>query len=776
MHKRRLDVRGCVHPRYKNGLLNSWSLALIAMVALGLFSTQVRAAKTTEPESLKTIVATQSPPRTAHIYKLKDLGATKPLEFRGVDHSMWLPLSTRLDEIVVSAKLKLNYTFSPSLLADLSQFKVLVNEEALATVQASKGKLGMPQTTEIELDPRFFTDFSKLRLQFIGHYTMDCEFPFHTSLWGNISNESTLEVVTRPLPLRDDLATLPAPFFDRRDARKVVVPMLMTPKPSMETLRDASVLASWFGALAGYRGVQFPTTASTFDQHHSVVLATNEERPEGLNLPKVDAPTIAVASNPRNSSKKMLLLLGKDSAQLQMAVQALVLGQATLTGEKATVTAVQLPARRAAYDAPSMLRTGTKIRVGDLVTSAAELQTKGVFLDPIRLSIRVPPDVFTWEAKGVPVELRYRYTPPRDWGLAHLGIQINDGIVESVALAPQERSGSAKAQRTANFPFSTREGWTSNLNFTVPANRLYRSRQMKISFEIPPTDEGKCRTTYLPDSQAAVDPDSTIDLSGLEHFATMPNLGYFADSGYPFTKYADLAETALILPDVPRSEEIEAALIAMGHFGASTGAAGIRLAVIPASKIHTTGDRDLLIIATGTQSAPLVDWGQDLPARLDSAQRSSSGLQQWVTAGSEWFTRDEPRRVPASGWSQIQAQGPLGALMGFQSPIAKGRSVVVINATEPGSLLAVARALSDPAKSELLHGDLSMLRGDAVDSFRVGAEYRVGHLNWWRWTWFRLHNHPIVLGLLCVIGGLLLALVCFSLMRGLASRRLKQQG
>jgi hypothetical protein len=299
---------------------------------------------------------------------------------------------------------------------------------------------------------------------------------------------------------------------------------------------------------------------------------------------------------------------------------------------------------------------------------------------------------------------------------------------------------------------------------------------LKVNFEIPPTDEGKCRTTYLPGSQAAVDPDSTIDLTGLEHYAKMPNLGFFADSGYPFTKYADLAETALIVPDTPRPEEIEAALATLGHFGASTGVAGVRLTVLPASKVKEAGERDLLVIATGTQAAPLADWGQSLPARFDGAQRSSAGLQRWVSAGAEWFTRDEARQVPTSGWSQIQAQGPLGAMLGFQSPLAKGRSVVAINATDASVLASVTSALSDPARSQLVRGDLAVLRGEAVESFRVGEEYQVGELSWWRWTWYRLHNHPIILGLLCVVGGLVLALLLFSLMRGVASRRLQAKG
>jgi hypothetical protein len=191
-------------------------------------------------------------------YSLKDLGAIGALQFSGVDHSIYLPLSVRLDETVVSARLRLVHTFSPSLLPDISQLKVMVNDEPLATVVATRGRLGTPQVTEVVLDPTYFTEFAKLRLQFIGHYATDCEYPLHSSLWAQVSPASTLEIVTRPLALASDLALLPAPFFDRRDAAPLTLPFVLPARPSLGTVRAAGVLASWFGAQADYRPARFP--------------------------------------------------------------------------------------------------------------------------------------------------------------------------------------------------------------------------------------------------------------------------------------------------------------------------------------------------------------------------------------------------------------------------------------------------------------------------------------------------------------------------------------
>jgi len=706
-------------------------------------------------------------------FTLRELGAARPLEFRGTDHSIYLPLTVRLDEAIVSARLRMGYTFSPALLPELSQFKVMVNDEALGTVVVTKDNRGTPQKTDVSLDPRFFTEFSKLRLQFIGHYTYDCEFPFHTSLWANISNESVLELVTKPLALSNDLALLPAPFFDVRDSRRLVLPFVFSAKPELTTVRNAGVLASWFGALAAYRGAQFPVLTDTLPKQHAVVLATNDDRPASLKLPKVETPTILVMPHPADPAIKLLVVLGRDAAQLKTATDALVLGQAMLTGERVQVQSVKYPERRPAYDAPTMAKTGTVVKLGELVSSPDELQTRGVQLNPISVNLRLPADIFTWESKGMPIDMRYRYTPPRELGLGGLSVHINNQLVESMLLRP---AGAAAHADKVAVPFLDNNTAVARQDVTVPAFHLGATNRLDFRFDIPPPEEGRCRTTWLSGSHAAVDPDSTIDLTKLEHYAALPNLAFYASSGFPFTKYADLAETAIVLPDTPQREEIEAALTSLGQMGSATGLAGTRLTVLPASRVREAADKDLLMIASGVTPPPLAAWNQTLPARLEQAQRSASVLNRVVNASIEWFTGAVERTLPRDGWATLQAQGPLGAMLGFESPLASGRSVVVINGTEASALPATVNALLDPSKAFHVHGDLTLVRGETVEAFRIGDVYHVGHLSWWRWLWFQLHNHPLLLALLGLLVGVIVALLLYGVLRSIAARRLAVRG
>ena len=139
------------------------------------------------------------PSRTLKL-SFKDMGQAGLMTLRGVESEGSVGMGVRRDEVVESARLRLVFTFSPALLPALSHLKVLFNEELLQTLVLDKDKLGRAQTVELNIDPRYFTDYNRLRFQFIGHYTMECELPTHTSLWASISNESSLDLSLRKVP------------------------------------------------------------------------------------------------------------------------------------------------------------------------------------------------------------------------------------------------------------------------------------------------------------------------------------------------------------------------------------------------------------------------------------------------------------------------------------------------------------------------------------------------------------------------------------------------
>src|SRR5260370_16682258 len=99
--------------------------------------------------------------------------------------------------------------------------------------------------------------------------------------------------------------------------------------------------------------------------------------------------------------------------------------------------------------------------------------------------------------------------------------------------------------------------------------------------------------------QGAILRDSYLDLLGYPHYAPMPNLEIFANAGFPFTRFADLAQTTVVLPAAPTEQEIEMFVTLMGHFGRQTGFPALRVAVADAATLASGAKTDFLLIATG---------------------------------------------------------------------------------------------------------------------------------------------------------------------------------
>src|SRR5690606_38329133 len=105
--------------------------------------------------------------------------------------------------------------------------------------------------------------------------TMQCEDPLHSSLWAKVSNTSQLQLATTPVAMPDDLAILPLPFFDSRDSRLLELPFVFAASPDNPSLEAAGAVASWFGAMASYRGAHFPVTLGQLPaKGNAIVLLT----------------------------------------------------------------------------------------------------------------------------------------------------------------------------------------------------------------------------------------------------------------------------------------------------------------------------------------------------------------------------------------------------------------------------------------------------------------------------------------------------------------------
>ncbi|MCC8391025.1 cellulose biosynthesis cyclic di-GMP-binding regulatory protein BcsB [Paraburkholderia sp. MMS20-SJTR3] len=736
----------------------------------------VAAAATATPTPAATAPA--APGATTTQLSFATLGAYQPLALRGVEDARTVNLGVRLDRVVTAARLRLRYTYSPALVFGLSHLKVSVNNEVVATVPFDREHAGQLVTQDIVLDPRFLTDYNQIGLRLIAHYSLDhCEEPENSALWADVSPSSEFILDTAPIRLPDDLALLPAPFFDRRDAARLRLPFVLPAGAGNATLRSAGVLASWFGAQADYRQARFPALATLPTDAHAVVVARAAQLPAGLTLPPVNGPLLMIADNPLAPGRKLLIVTGRDDAEVDAASTALVLGTTALAGPAVQLARVSAGAPRQPYDAPRWLPVDRPVAFRELIDDPAQLQVRGSSPDAIRLNLRVPADLYSWNGTGVPLKLKYRYTAPTVQNNSALAVQINDQLVKSYRLA---LASADDAQGRLQLPVLSNASTRSSNALDIPAFRVGSSNQLQLRFNLDSQRTGLCQGVASNPVQAAVDPDSTIDFSSFVHFARMPNLAFFANSGFPFTRYADLAQTAIVIPEHPAPQELESLLTMLGHMGQWTGYPALRVQIARPGEIAQLGGKDLLVIG-GNGSAPwLAHWPRALPLSIaGDAQRADGqggpggpGGQGGLARAS--FAVDAQWRNGArlaDGGARIERDGPLAALMGFELPGSKGRSVVALTATDQQHLPQLLDMLEKPERVAQLQGDLALLRDGRLDSMRVGDTYVVGYVPWYARLWSKAIQHPVLLGVLGAFAGLLLAIGAFTALQELAARR-----
>jgi len=752
-------------------------LALLLIGLAGYAPAKPQASRTPEleadrtPASITTSGASSLRAETRRL-SLEQIGGQTTFSLRSTEGSTAMTFGGRNDELVTAATLTLRYTYSPSLIPAQSHIKVLINDEMVGVAPITKENAGQVVVHKIDIDPRVIADFNRLKLQSVAHYAQECEDPLNSALWIDISGSSELELTVRPLVLNSDLALLPEPFFDKRDLTRLILPFILPARPSLPTLHAAAVAASWFGQLAAWRGARFPVHLGELPRGHAVVLAANGERPAFLaQQPAVEGPTLSIMTNPADGFSKLLLILGRDGNDLKTAAEALVLGSAALSGTRVLVREVKAGAARQAYDAPNWVRPDRPTKLGELIDSPNELQVEGHVPDFIRVKLRIPPDLFTWHSRGVPIDLKYRYTArPAQAGGAKLDMGINDEPVRSFVLKASGEDSTVARVRLALLD----DGLLSDEDRAlIPAFKLGSRNELQFGFSFAINREGSCRNTQLEHVRAMMDADSQVDFSGFPHYAALPHLGYFATAGFPFTKYADLSQTVVVVPQVPTPPDIETVLALMGRMGQSTGYPAVRVRLAGPNDEAMFKDADLLLVGTSPQQSLLDKWSEHLPAVISGKMRRISRPVRDANALYDWLGFGTPPDPTVSARVRLEGSGPLAALLAFESPVSAKRSVVAVTAVAPEHLGQVLDALENPGRVRAMHGSAVFVHPRKVESHLAGDIYYVGDLPVWTVTWFHLSGHPILAAIMALLAASMFAFSLRRVLERVRARRMR---
>jgi cellulose synthase (UDP-forming) len=746
-------------------------------------------AQTTVPTAADTMQITDggipahpvAPGSFDNIFSLADVGVPDTIVLRGVDayHSVYF--SVPQTQVVKTATMKLRYHFSPGLIPALSHLKVSLNGTLFATLpvttQPSAINQREPATSPstdnqqtlvvtrnennalleatLTLPAEMLVHDNELTFEFIGHYTMQCEDPSHSTLWSHVDTTSTIELAGALLPLQNDLKLLPLPFYDAAVNLHPVVPIVFLSQPSPKALQAAGIVASWFGILTDFRPVRFPVSLGSIPSGNAIVIGENAaELPASLKISASSGPTVAMRTNPIDPYSKVLVLTGDNPDDLVTAAMALTLQRDLFQSDQVRIPSLKMPAPREPDDAPRWLSTEKITHIGD-IAQTGDLQGDGSV--PVGVYMRLPPDLYPSQ-QNLGFHMGYRYNGIPLANESTLQVYMNNGYVSSTPM-PHTDKASAVLETVVPVP-------------VVNLRPFSNSMMMKFIFLLH--KKGKCEDTAPYNLQGAILKDSYLDIRDIPHWAVLPNLEIFANAGYPFTRKADLADTAVVMPDTSGSDEIEMYLTLMGHFGAQTGYPVLNVTVTNSDGMKSDGRKDYLVLGTVEDQPALSRLSPSLPVSVDG-----SGLHIQDTQGffaplqHAWWKVRSSDHIQSG---QLETAGglPDALIEGIEWPSGSSRSVVIVALRDHNIVPNFLSVFLKTSQSSDISQSVSVLHGTRFVSYRIGNDvYHVGSLSLWTRVNMLFSEFPWLSVVSTLIFCFLMAVIIRAMLRRHARARLQ---
>ncbi len=727
----------------------------------GALLTQQSAGSVARPSSSLPVIAPSQPGQFHDVFTLKEIGSDN-LELRGIDTQSSMFFNLKQTHVVRTAKMHISYSFSPSLLPQLSHIRLLMNGTLFATIQYPPNENTTTGAREMEADFDVPSDLlvrrNELTIEFIGHYTMVCEDPANTALWARVNNSSYLDMAGDILPLADDLKQLPLPFLDRNSIDPPKIPIVFASAPSLKGIQAAGIVASYFGMESENRPAHFPTYIGLLPEGDTILIAENPSMlPAGLNLGNVTQPTVAMRPNPNDAYSKVLVIAGANPEQTLIAAQAVALRSDLLQGATSTVSRLVLPNVSKPDDAPRWARTDQTVSLWDYAT-AESLQNDGSV--PLNVYFRIPPDIFFVQKPNAVLKMIYRYNSIPIGPISSIQVRVNNAFLGSLPLIPGQDP--ARVVKT---------------DIPVPVVNLRPfSNSLSFDFTFQLLKKGGCDDTTPFNMQGAIMRDSYLDLRGYPHYASLPNLELFSNAGFPFTRYADLSQTTVVLPPTPTAQEIELFATLMAHFARQTGMPVLRVSVATADAMKQGADTDFLVLGTGEDQPAFDRLGNALPVNVRAGQvqvRDTMGL--FTPFHHAWWKIPVPDHSESG---ELTASGvPDSVIEGIESPYESGRTLVVINIKDPATYGAFIDTFLKVQQSSDISGTVTVLHGDQFQSFRIGnSVYHVGMLPWWNRLTLWFVDVPWLAAILVTLIAFLLAVWTRIWLRDHARKRLQMEG
>jgi len=641
--------------------------------------------------------ASEGAPVNYH-FTLTTLGAKNGVLLDRENRGQTITISLPSTSLIESGELYVKYSLPEASKGGIGTFDILLNDSALASITPTAediSRRGGDVLVPLPADQLVHENRLTLRLAGAADAACGAEAPASAPI--RIDPETRISFSARRLPVASDLALLPEPFLQRAVSLPQVLPFVFADTPDSITLQAAGVLASWAGTQVYSSTATFPAQLGPVPSGNAVVFLLGNQQIEGLEALPAAVPTVSVIPNPTDPLSRLMVLRAETPERLLQLAQAFSLGQLALAGQTASLETFTMPARRSPNDAPRWIHTD-RVPLSQL-SGAETIAVDGS--NPLNFYLHFAPDFNFGNRKDMYLHLAYSATADALDRRSNIQVRLNGNPAGSVPLT-------VGTNRTADIPMGD-----------LPAAVFANTMQVQF-YGVPPAARACDGSNHF---GATIGKGSFLDMGGAVHLVSLPNLLLFANAGYPFTRYADLSESTVVVPTSPTLAELTLYLDLMGYFGAQTGYPVLRVQVAHAGEEPGLNGKNLLALGTFRDVAVLGDEGITLPFHFDGAAWSLTRRARLFDRFNRWLHPG----AASDGFPMEESSSPDGVIEAIRSPYASDRSIVVIAAKDDAALPAMIAELLNQLPQDSIRDNVSVWQGGSFTSYRLfAAGYSLG--------------------------------------------------
>lgn len=702
---------------------------------------------------------------------LSQMGNSDPIVLSGRRLLSGVTFNMANDLFIDNATLTMKVKASPELVQSDKTLHLMLNGQPMGFLPLEDD--GNEHEYTLEIPEMMLTNANNLSFRLANRDELDesqCLPPLTDNLSLSISPDSSLEYRGRWINGGYSLERLPLPFFDPNRMTATSLPIILSDNPDNAEVTTAAIAASWFGSFShDIKHFDLPVLMDQLPESDGILIGHSGQTIAGVTLPSGNSGQLTIVDNPANPVFKLLLISGDNEKSLREA--ALALSSNKLPQNDHLVVPTQRLAVRKAYDAPRWLDTNKPVTLGQIANGSDDFTRQGINHSPNKFSFRVSPDLFWWDGDTLPLELKYAF-PQSDKLNSHnssLIVFLNNQFLNSLYPVQSEPLGMVRH-------WLGMENEQQNSTLYLNPRQIYSQNQLQFYFDLREPDDSPCILIDGSSLISRIDPQSTIRFKNTWHYSRMPNLAYFAGASFPFSRHADFSQTALLLPETPKKEELYTLVNLMARTGYSTGTPVSYTSVFLGDKAlekNNLSQRDVLAIGELSSDNFLPkDFSQQTFSFINNNVELTP--QSLLDKVKSWAVGDF---LSNSGdvANYLASVNHWRGMLSFISPWANDRVVVLVTSKGNESIDKIISDLNLAEVNAAIKGDITVISDkDTVRSFSLGEHFSQGDLPLLqRFLWYS-SRHVYLLGLLAVGFCALTGFMAYRWLLRRTNRRLEQ--